>query len=484
MMKKQKSDSVVGGVAWKFGERILSQGVAFIVSLILARLLAPADYGTIALVLVFINIADVFVVSGFATSLIQKKDADDLDFSTMFYCSVVCTALIYVVLYFCAPLIANFYSNRSLVKIVRVFALRIPLSAYFSIQTAYISRNMLFRKSFFSSLTAQIIAGGTGIVMAIKGFGVWALIAQYFANTLVSSLVLMFVISWRPKLLFSWERAKSLMRFGSKILLADLSGTFFNELRSLLIGRSYTEADLAYYNKGQQLPHLISNNLNTTIMSVLFPALANEADDIQRVKSMTRRGISCLCYILMPVMFGMAAVMQPTIRILYTSKWDVSIFFGQIFCISSAISFIGVVSLQVLKALGYGGSVLKLELYKKPVYLLLLIIGMKINVPAIALTLLVYDCYSTSVNLYQLCRKINYRPKEIICDIFPSTLLAGIMALAVLQIRIGNNEILTLIVGICVGAAIYCIGSILFRIKSFIYLLNMCKDFLSKKKKA
>ncbi len=484
MTKETRSNSVVSGVAWKFAERVLAQGVAFAVSLILARLLSPEDYGVIAIVLVFINLADVFVTSGIATALIQKKDADGLDFSTMFYCSILCTLALYAILYFCAPLISRVYDNAELTRIVRVFSLRIPLSAYFSIQTAYVSRHMLFRKSFFASLIAQIAAGTAGIAMAFSGFGVWALIAQYLANTVASTLVFLVIVPWRPQLMFSWKRAKALLPYGSKIMLADLSGTFFSELKSLLIGGVYTEADLAYFNKGQQLPQLIGNNLNITVMSVLFPALANEADDKARLKEMTRRGVACLCYIIMPVMLGMAAVMKPVIHILYTAKWDNSVFFGRIACISCAIGFVGVVSLQVLKAIGLGGQVLKLEFYKKPVYLVLLLLGIKLNVHAIALTMLAYDFYSTAINLFQLCRHVNYRPKEMIRDILPSAALAVAMALAVSQIKIGQSNWLTLLVAVFSGVVIYVGGSLLFRIKPFRFVLDMLGDVLKRRTKS
>ena len=481
MKKSQQGNSVVGGVIWKFAERIINQGVAFLVSLVLARLLTPEDYGTIALVLVFISLADVFVNSGFATSLIQKKDADDTDFSTMFYCSLVCSIAIYGIFFLCAPFIASFYKNPELTLIVRVFALRIPLSVYFAIQSAWASRNMQFRVFFFSGLFAQIISGALGIAMAFAGFCVWALIAQYFAGTIVNTIVLCFMIPWHPKRLFSFTRAKSLMKYGSRILAADFSGTFFNELRSLIIGRVYTESDLAFYNKGQQLPQLISSNLNTTIMTVLFPAIANKADDIKEVKAMARKSLQCLSYIVFPVLLGLAAVISPLIDILYTSKWQASAFFGQVYCIGYAIGSLGYVPLQVLKAIGKSGSVLKLEFIKKPVYVILLIIGVYFNVPAIALTMLVFEFYGTTVNLLQLKRHINYGMGEIIKDLLPSFLLAGLMAVSVYFITmIHLSNIVTIALQVIIGAMIYILGSLILKLEGFSFVLDLIKRFLKR----
>lgn len=481
MKKTQRANSVVGGVIWKFAERILTQGVAFLVSLVLARLLTPDDYGTVALILVFINLADVFVTSGFSTALIQKKGADDTDFSTMFYCSFFCSLIIYGVFFFTAPLIASFYKNPELTLIVRVFALRIPLSVYFAIQSAWVSRNMQFRIFFFSGLIAQIISGVLGIGMALAGFGVWALIAQYFAATIVSTIVLCFMVPWHPKRLFSLGRAKSLMKYGSKILAADFSGTFFNELRSLIIGRVYTESDLAFYNKGQQLPQLLSSNLNTTIMTVLFPAMANEAEDITHIKAMARKSLQCLSYIVFPVLLGLAAVMSPLIDILYTNKWQSSSFFGQIYCIGYAVGSLGYVPLQVLKAIGKSGSVLKLEFIKKPVYLALLIIGVYFNVPAIAVTMLIFEFYGTTVNLLQLKRHINYSLGEILKDLLPSFLLAALMSVSVYFITfLELSNIVTIALQVIIGAIIYIGGSLIIKPEGFNFALSLIKRFFKK----
>ena len=230
-MTKQKN-TLFSNLIWKFGERFLAQIVSFVVSIVLARMLMPEDYGVISLILVFITFADVFVTSGFSTSLIQKKDADEIDFSTIFFCSFAVSIVIYVILFFTAPLIADFYSTPILVPILRVFSLRIPISSYNSIQHAYVSRNMLFKKFFFSTLFGTLLSGVLGVVAAYNGLGAWALIIQYMTNTIVDTIVLRFTIQWRIKFKFSLKSASDLMKYGWKILAADLSGTFFEQLRS------------------------------------------------------------------------------------------------------------------------------------------------------------------------------------------------------------------------------------------------------------
>lgn len=391
-------NQVFSGLIWKFAERILAQGVSFIVSVVLARILMPSDYGIVALILVFINIANVFVTSGFSTALVQNKDANSVDFSTNFYCSLAMSILVYWILFAIAPFLSQFYEMPDLALILRVFALRIPLSAYSAIQHAYVERNMIFKRYFFSTLGGTLISGVVGIMMAYNGFGAWALIAQYFTNTIVDIFVLSITVPWHPEFLFSWKSAKSMMNYGWKILAADLSGTFFDQLRSLIVGKAYTSADLAFYNKGNQLPSLITTNISSSIMTVLFPAIANISDEKKRVKEMTRKAVKIMSYVMFPMLFGLAAVSKPLVNILFTSKWEAAIPFVQILSISSAISLIGGVSLQAIKAIGKSDIILKLEIYKKPIYVLLLVIGVKVSVKAVAGTMLMYSIYGNIVN--------------------------------------------------------------------------------------
>jgi O-antigen/teichoic acid export membrane protein len=210
----QLSSRVVSSLLWKFSERILAQVISFIVSIVLARMLFPDDYGVVAIVTIFISFADVLATSGFSSALIQKKDADELDFSSVFYCSLVISILAYVALFFAAPLIASFYNMPIVTLVIRVFSLRIPLAAFNSVQHAYVSRHMMFKKFFFSTLFGTLFSAGLGIFMALKGFGVWALVAQYMSNSIIDSIVLLFTVKWRPRLMFSWERARGLLKYG------------------------------------------------------------------------------------------------------------------------------------------------------------------------------------------------------------------------------------------------------------------------------
>ena len=480
MEQNSLRNSVLGGFFWKFCERFLNQGITFIVSLILARLLAPEDYGIVAIVMVFINLASVFINSGFSSALIQKKDAEDVDFSTMFFCSLACAAVLYLILFLAAPLVAKIYKNPILTRILRVYALNIPMSVCQSIQNAYISRHMLFRKTFINSAINAVVCGAVGIGLALAGFGVWALVCQSIAGTIANTVVLFFLIPWRPRLEFSRKSAKSMLGFGSRVLAADLSATFFAEVRSLVVGAVYSTADLAYYNKGQQIPHLITNNLSGIMGSVMFPAVANYSDDLQQVKMITRRGLRVLAYVLVPCMFGLAAVMEPLILFLFTDKWALSIPFGQILSIDTCIAVFELYYVQILKSIGRSEVVLKLEIMKKPVYLLMLIIGVSINVTALAVAMLVFDILALALDIWHIKKYVPYSIPEQLGDMLPAMGVGVLMAAAVFLVPSFGSLLLTLVVKTAAGAAVYVLGSVVFRLEAFQYLKNILMERIKK----
>lgn len=480
MEQNSLRNSVFGGFFWKFCERFLNQGVTFVVSLILARLLSPEDYGIVAIVMVFINLASVFISSGFASALIQKKDANDVDFSTMFFCSLICASVLYLVLFLAAPLVAQVYKNPLLKLVLRVYALNIPLSVCQSIQTAYISRHMLFRKTFINSAINAVICGTVGIGLALAGFGVWALVFQSIVGTIANTIVLFFLVPWRPGWVFSKESAKSMLGFGSRVLAADLSATFFNEVRSLVVGAVYSTADLAYYNKGQQIPHLITNNLSSIMGTVMFPAVANYSDDLQQVKMITRRGLRVLAYVLVPCMLGLAAVMEPLVLLLFTEKWAMSIPFGQILSIDTCIAVLELYYVQILKSIGRSEVVLKLEIMKKPVYLLMLIIGVSINVTALAVAMVVFDIFALGLDVFYIKKYVPYSIGEQLGDMLPALGVGALMAAVVFIVPSFGGLVVTLVVKIAVGAVVYLLGSILFRLEAFQYLKNILLERIKK----
>lgn len=458
---------------WKFGERILAQGISFLVSVVLSRILLPSDYGTVALVLIFINIANVFVTSGFSTALVQNKNASELDFSTNFYCSLALSAVVYGIVFGAAPYIADFYQMPELKTILRVFSLRIPISSFSAIQHAYVERNMLFKKYFLSTLLGTIVSGIVGISMALMNFGVWALVSQYFTNTIIDIIVLFITVPWRPHFLFSLKSAKGMISYGWKILASDLSGTLFDQIRSLLIGKAYSSSDLAYYNKGKQLPDLISVNVCATLMTVLFPAISNVNDNIEEVKKITHKALLLLSYIMFPLLFGLAGIARPLVKFLYTDKWMNAILYIQILCVASMINMSSSVSLQVIKALGRSDVILKMEFIKKPIYLLLLFIGIQKGPLYVAITMAIYNVFECFMNSISLEKVGEYSLKNQVMDVIGHLFMSAIMMLAIFPLSyLKISSFLILILQITCGALVYIILSIVMKDNAFLYLLK------------
>lgn len=473
MPKANRNRSIFSNMLWSFAEKISAQLVSFIVSVVLARILLPDDYGLISMVLVFVTLAEVFVNSGFSAALIQNKDAEDADFSTIFYMSFICSFVIYGLVFLLAYPISGFYGRPELTLLLQVFALKIPIGSFNSIQRAYVSRHMLFRKFFYSTLTGTIGSGAVGIALAMSGFGAWSLVAQSISMTVIDSIVLLAIIPWRPRLQFSLSRGLRMMSFGWKVLAADFSGTFFGQLRSLIIGKAYSSSDLAFYDKGNQIPQLIANNIGNAVSSVLFPAMANESDDVPSVKGMCRRSMKTMSYVISPLMFGLAACAPALIVILYTDKWADCIPYLQVLSIGYAFGTIGIVPIQALKAIGEGGVVLKLEFIKKPVFLLLLFAGVSHSVFAVAMTMLAYELFGFAVNATQLKKYLNYSLGEQLRDIIPNIALSSAMFLSIAFIGISNSLALTLVVQILLGVSVYVIGSIVFKFDSLKFLLSL-----------
>lgn len=475
--------TVVTNFIWRFAERCGAQFVTFIVSIVLARLLMPEDYGIISLVTVFTTIMQVFVDSGLSTALIQKKNADDLDFSSVFYFNFAVCIILYLIMFLAAPLIADFYDMPELVSIVRVISLTIVISGVKGVQQAYVSRNMLFKRFFYSTLGGTIFSAVLGIIMAYAGFGVWAIVAQQLSNTAIDTLILWLTVKWRPKKMFSWTRLKGLLSFGWRLLCSSLLDTIYNNLRSLIIGKLYSSADLAYYNEGKKFPNFIVTNINTSIDSVLLPTMSKEQDNKDRVKNMTRRSIQVSTYIMAPLMIGMACCAENMVTVILTEKWLPCVFFLQIFCVSYMFYPIHTANLNAIKAMGRSDLFLKLEIIKKIVGMILLFSTIFISVEAMAYSLLMSTLASMIINSWPNKKLLNYSFFEQMKDIMPSILLALIMGAFVYFIGYINLSVLPLLaLQIVSGGVIYIAGSAILKLEPYKYVKDIVISFVGRKK--
>lgn len=477
----QRKGNVVSNFIWRFAERCGAQLVTFIVSIILARILAPEDYGTIALVTVFTTILQVFVDSGLGTALIQKKNPDDLDFSSVFYFNFVVCFVLYAGMFVAAPFIAKFYGDTTLTPIIRVISLTIVISGVKGIQQAYVSKNMLFKRFFFSTIGGTIFSAFLGIGLAKAGYGVWALVAQQLSNTTVDTIILWITVRWRPRKAFSLKRLKSLLSFGWKLLVSSLLDTCYNNLRNLIIGKMYSASDLAFYNQGDKFPKLIVTNINTSIDSVLLPTMSSAQDDRERVKNMTRRAIKTSTYVMAPLMMGLAFCATTIVKLVLTDKWLPCVPFLRIFCITYMFWPVHTANLNAINAMGRSDWFLRLEIIKKIMGIAILLSTMWFGVMAMAYSLLLSSVLSQIINSWPNRKLLGYGYLEQVRDFAPGILLAVGMGFCVYFIGyIPLPTIMTLVIQIFAGAALYIGVSAILKLEEFEYLLGMVKSFLKK----
>jgi O-antigen/teichoic acid export membrane protein len=463
--------NIFTGLLWKTLERGGAQGVQFVVQIILARILLPQDYGVLALLVIFITIAQVFVQSGLGTSLIQKKVVDEVDFSSVFYVSLGIAGILYVVLFVSAPAIAGFYNQKILIPVLRVMALTLFPGAFNSIQNAIISRNMQFKKLFYSSVGAGLVSGVVGIGMAYAGYGLWALVFQQLTNQVFITLILWFTVRWRPQLKFSFSKVTVLFSFGWKLLVSSLIDTTYRNISGLVIGKIYSPSMLGYYNRGQQFPQLIVSNINGSIQSVLLPALSAQQDYTERVKAMVRRSIVTSSFIIFPMIMGLAVIAKPLVLLLLTEKWLPAVPFLQIFCASYALWPIHTANLQAINAMGRSDIFLRLEIIKKTIGILILLISIPFGVYALAIGQIVSGIISSFINAQPNKKLLGYSYLDQLKDVMPSLLLSFIMgAVAYCVLFFKFSPLITMFLQIVIGAFVYVLLANIFKLECYSYL--------------
>ena len=473
---------ITSNLIWRFLERTGAQLVTLLVSIILARILEPEVYGTVALVTVFTTILNVFIDSGLVTAKNKKKDADDLDFSTVFYFNIFACIIFYLVLFFLAPVISGFYKLPQLVSIVRVLGVTLFIAGVKGVQVSFVSKNLLFKKFFFSTLGGTVVASFFGIIMAYKGFGVWALVAQSLINNFIDTLILWVTVEWRPKLQFSFKRLKGLFSYGWKLLASGLLDTLYNKVRQLIIGKMYTSEDLAFYTKGSLFPDVIVTNINSSIDSVLLPSMSEEQDNIVHVKEMTRRAIKIGTYIIMPMMMGLAVCAEPIVTLVLTEKWLPCVPYLRVFCFTNAFYPIHSCNLNAIKALGRSDLFFKLEIIKKIVGMVALLSTMWFGVMPMAYSLLFTSVTSQIINSWPNKKLLNYSYLEQLKDMLPQIILSFAMGFIVfLENYIPINAIFILFIQVSTGIFIYVFGSKIFKIDSFNYIIYMIKRYKKNK---
>lgn len=477
-MAENLKKKVITSLIWKFLERGGTQIVQFSIQIILARLLSPKDYGVVALTSVFITVSTVFVQSGLSTALIQKKEVDEEDYSSVFYVSIVISIIFYGILFVFAPYIAIFYKVAKLKNILRILGVVLFIGAYNSIQQTIIEKKMEFKKLFSSSFGAVSISGIFGVYLAYRDYGIWALVFQQLINQVLVGIIMFINVRWKPKFIFSFKKVKILFSFGWKLLLSSLIDTMYRELTNLIVGKKYSPSMLGYYNRGTQFPQVIVGNFNGAIQSVLFPTLSLLQREREKLKQVMRRGIVTSSYIIFPCMLGLVVVSEPLIKIILTDKWLPCVPYLRIFCFSYALWPIHTANLQAINAIGRSDIFLILEIIKKIVGIIIIFITSRYSPYAMAVGVLITGIISSFINSYPNKKLLNYSYFDQIKDLYPAFLISLIMALSIYFIKfLSFSIIMTLILQILVGIIIYVLISYLFKVESFMYILGILKKF-------
>lgn len=476
-------DKAAAGMVWQLLERFGARGVSLVVTIVLARLLDPEVYGLVAMATVFTGLLEPLINSGMSNRLIQKKDADDVDFSSYFYFNMLMSILVYCVVFFGAPFVAAFYNNQELTAIIRVIGVNVLVYGVKAVQSTYVSRNMQFKKFFYATSIGTVLAACIGIILAYNGFGVWALVLQNLINNFVDTVILWIVVEWRPKRVFSLSKLMDLLSFGWKFLVINITNTIVDKIRALIIGKIYSAKDLAYYDKGNLFPDTLTSSIESAINAVILPSLSSEQDSRANLKQMLKRSIRISMYVLSPINFGLIACAKPLVSLVLTDKWLPCLPFMYIFCIRNNFTAINVLNQNVYTATGRGGLYLKIDFIKKGINIILLIVCMYFGgIMGIAFSILFSTLAYIIVNTMQIKKDLDYGLLEQLKDIIPNVLLAVFMMIPVYAVQfLRLNNLITLVLQVSVGVVIYITLSIVVKNDSYIYIYDMVKSRICKR---
>lgn len=479
MNKSRKSSGIILSLLWVFLERTSVQSVNLIVQIILARVIAPVQFGNLAVLIVFINISSIFIQKGFSVSLIRKKSVDELDLNSAFWTSLIVAVIIYLIFFAAAPFVASIYDTPVLSGALRIISLSILLSSLYCVQNAILVRNMKFRIIFVRGLIASVFSGGLGIVMAYRGLGLWALVAQNVSHQLLLCIIVWGKTQWKPRFEFSIERIKEIFDFGGKLLLSEIVVYSVESLRPLLIGKKYSAQALSYYDRGHTYPAYLMQTIYTALSNVFLPFFSKKQDETQRLAFLVEKIISVTFFITTPLLIGIAAVSKPLVSLLLTDKWLLCIPYLIIFCIYQIPYPIQGIARQVLYAKGKSDYVLYSEIFKGILVIVLLALFLNKGVWAIAVSSLISAAVSAVINLALIKIILPVGIGRIIKTLAPTMFHCAVMSVPVWACGLLRlNSLLTLIIQIFVGLSVYCFSAAVFKDKNLKVIIGITTDSL------
>ena len=466
---------VVSSLTWKLFERFVSQGLSLAIQIILARLLLPEDFGSLAIIVAITNYAAIFVQSGIATALIQKKDLDDKDVSTVLISCLILASAFYTILFVAAPFIANAFESDILVPTLRIQSLVLFLNAINSVQTAILSRKMQFKRLFVRSLIAVPVSGIVGIAMAYLGFGLWSLVMYNLSNMLVVVLVMNIGNDLRTKLGFSMEKARTIYSFSSKILVTSFVSGGYDLMRTMAIGKKYNTNDLAFYDKAYSYSYYVVNILNSSISSVMLPTFSKKQDDINESKLIARRSTKLSAFVMIPLMVGIATIATPLVRLLLTEKWMECVPYLMIFCMLRIPGVFMAIDKQIFYAIGRSEINMYYEICLFIINIIALIISLKMGVLWIAIFACAIE-YIGLIAIFTLSKKfVNYNFKERLLDLWKSIVSSIVMFVGLNFINLQTSDLVTILAKFIIGVVVYLLMSMILSDDSLKYIFSIVK---------
>lgn len=483
-MSIELRQQTITGMIWSFIERFGSMMLQFIANILLARLLTPNDFGLIGMIMVFIAISNTIVDSGFSAALIQKKTVSQEDYSTIFFVNVILAVFLFVLLFVTSPYIANFYQQAELTNLLRVLGFALILNAFNIIQNTQLIRKVDFKKIAKINVFATFLACTLAIILAFKGFGVWSLVFQLLAIAFFRSLFLWIWNSWRPNLIISLESLKNLFGFGSKLLFSSLLDTIYTNLQSLIIGKVFSVRDLGFYTQANKMSDVPVSTLSGVITQVTFPVFARMQDDYERMKSGVQKSLKSLVFINFPIMILLIIIAKPLFLILFTEKWNEAVPYFQILCLSGMLLTLHVTNLNILKATGRSDIFFKLEIAKKIIGIIAIIIGIQFGIMGMLYAIVITSYLCLGLNAYFSGKVIKYGILEQFKDVFPTytlSILIGIFTYLLVS-HIHLNYITNLILSIIVFSVFYIGISKLLRFEALELFSDIINDRIFKRK--
>ena len=478
-MSSDLKKKTVSGVLWSLTGQFSVQGIQFLVSIVLARLLSPDDYGMIGMLAIFLAISQVFIDGGFSSALIQRKDCDDTTYSTVFYINVGISLVCYGILFTVSPFIADFYGQPLLKDIARVSSLSLIIGALSATNTVQLTKRIDFKTQSKINVVSALLSGVTGIAMAYSGLGVWSLVAQSVSLALFKLLLTVFCVRWFPSLVFSGRIFKELFSFGSKLVLASLISSIYTNIRSLIIGKKFTPADLGQYTTANNFATMVGSSLSGVLYNVSFPVLSKVQDDNAVLLDAYKRFLSVSAFAIFPLMMLLAGIAEPLIRFLVTDKWLECVPYLQILCFGWIYDCLTKINLNLLYVKGRSDLVLKLEVFKKTIAFTILFISCFMGIIGICVGAAIYNFIAFFCNTYYTKRLLGYGFKEQFLQTLPYlslSLLVLVLALSICMMELPPVALIALSTAICM-AAYFGLAKI-FRLSAFAEMTSIIKQIL------